>query len=153
MNINPISKFAILSIFSLGLATAPVIAASTSDTKSKISTTVKQNKSDVIKIKKDDTTPKAKKSHKMSDKVVNINKANKKQLISALNGIGEKKAQAIIDYRSKNGAFKSTKDLMNVKGIGQKIIDKNKANIALSGSAIVDRKGMSSMNDTAKKAS
>ena len=54
---------------------------------------------------------------------VDINTANTKEL-SDLQGIGPSKAQAIVDYRQKNGPFKTTKDLTNVKGIGPKIVEK-----------------------------
>ena len=43
-----------------------------------------------------------------------------------LNGIGLKKAQAIIDYRVKQGKFKNIEELNNVKGIGPKLFEKNK---------------------------
>ncbi|QBY05782.1 helix-hairpin-helix domain-containing protein [Thalassotalea sp. HSM 43] len=55
---------------------------------------------------------------------VDINKANAAQL-SELKGLGSKKAQAIVDYRQANGPFKSLTDLANVKGIGEKFIEKN----------------------------
>jgi len=48
---------------------------------------------------------------------VNINTATKEELTS-LKGIGEKRAQDIIDYRTKNGPFKSVDDLEKVPGIG-----------------------------------
>ena len=54
---------------------------------------------------------------------VNINKADIKQL-QTLNGIGLKKAQAIIAYREANGKFKSISDLTKIKGIGEKKLDK-----------------------------
>jgi competence protein ComEA len=50
---------------------------------------------------------------------VNINTATLDQLES-LKGIGAGKAQAIIDYRTQHGAFKSVNDLSNVKGMSEK---------------------------------
>lgn len=54
---------------------------------------------------------------------VNINTADLGTLMT-LNGIGEVKAQAIIDYRTNNGAFSSVEDLLNVTGIGEKTLEK-----------------------------
>ncbi|NLC28265.1 MAG: ComEA family DNA-binding protein, partial [Campylobacteraceae bacterium] len=54
---------------------------------------------------------------------VNINTANVEEL-ATLKGIGEKKAQAIIEYREANGGFKTVDELSNVKGIGEKIVAK-----------------------------
>jgi competence protein ComEA len=53
---------------------------------------------------------------------VNINTADSKTLES-LPGIGTAKAQAIIDYRTAHGNFKSIDDLKNVKGISDKILE------------------------------
>jgi competence protein ComEA len=55
--------------------------------------------------------------------LININTATSSQLQN-LPGIGKKKAQAIIDYRSENGRFLSVEELSNVKGIGKKMVDK-----------------------------
>lgn len=49
---------------------------------------------------------------------VNINTANKEKL-ETLPGIGESTAQKIIDYREKNGKFKTIEDIKNVSGIGE----------------------------------
>lgn len=61
---------------------------------------------------------------------VNVNTADLKALES-LPGIGAAKAQAIIDYRTQNGKFKSIDDLKKVKGISDKILEKIKAEIEL----------------------
>ncbi|MFN8057522.1 MAG: helix-hairpin-helix domain-containing protein [Vicinamibacterales bacterium] len=50
---------------------------------------------------------------------LNLNTATVAQL-EALPGVGPKVAQRIKEYRDKNGQFKKTEDLMNVKGIGEK---------------------------------
>ena len=62
---------------------------------------------------------------------VNINTADATTLSEGLNGVGIKKAQAIVDYRQKHGAFKSMNDLANVKGISDKLIEKNKEKMTL----------------------
>ncbi|TEW52248.1 ComEA family DNA-binding protein [Psychromonas algicola] len=54
---------------------------------------------------------------------VNINSADISQL-SMIKGIGSKKAQAIIDYRTANGDFTALEDLTKVKGIGQSTLKK-----------------------------
>lgn len=54
---------------------------------------------------------------------VDINKATPQELTN-LQGIGPSKAQAIVEYRQKNGQFKSTHELTKVKGIGPKIVEK-----------------------------
>jgi competence protein ComEA len=63
---------------------------------------------------------------------VNINTATKEELDS-LKGIGPVKAQAIVDYRTQNGPFKSVDDIRKVKGIGDKTFDEIKGDIAVSG--------------------
>ena len=56
---------------------------------------------------------------------ININTADL-ALLMTLNGIGEVKAQAIIDYRETHGPFKTIEEIMKVKGIGLKTFEKIK---------------------------
>ena len=60
---------------------------------------------------------------------VNINTADARTIDTALVGGGPKTAKAIVDYRAKHGPFKSVDDLEKVKGIGPKLIEKNRANL------------------------
>lgn len=59
---------------------------------------------------------------------ININKAVKAELM-LLNGIGEVKADAIIEYRNSKGKFKIIDDIKNVKGISDKIFSEIKDKI------------------------
>ena len=61
---------------------------------------------------------------------VNINEADM-NILQTLNGIGEVKAKAIIDYRDKNGPFKQIEDLKKVSGIGDSVYEKIKDNITV----------------------
>ena len=69
------------------------------------------------------------KSPKDAEKL-NINQADLTQL-QQLSGIGEKKAQAIIDYRNENGSFKTIEDLAKVAGIGEKTVEKLRDSITI----------------------
>jgi competence protein ComEA len=62
---------------------------------------------------------------------ININTASAEQIAVAMNGVGENKAKAIVKYRSTHGKFKTIAALENVTGIGEKTVEKNKANITL----------------------
>jgi competence protein ComEA len=64
---------------------------------------------------------------------VNINTADARTIAKELKGIGVARAQAIVAYRNEHGPFKSPDDLGLVKGIAQKVIDQNRANIKLDG--------------------
>ena len=56
---------------------------------------------------------------------VNINTANAQSLSKNIKGVGQKKAEAIIAYREKHGKFSKVEDLTKVKGIGNKLLQKN----------------------------
>jgi competence protein ComEA len=63
---------------------------------------------------------------------VDINSADAKTLAAELRGVGESTAQAIVAYRSANGPFKTVDDLRKVKGIGDRILEQNRANLRLA---------------------
>lgn len=66
-----------------------------------------------------------------SAELVNINKASAEVIQDNLKGIGAKKAEAIIAYRTEHGEFKKLEDIKEVKGIGDAIFEKNKADMSL----------------------
>ncbi len=61
---------------------------------------------------------------------ININTASVSELMT-LDGIGEAKAKAIVEYREANGYFKSVNDLTLVSGIGEKTLEKNRDRITV----------------------
>ncbi len=64
---------------------------------------------------------------------VNVNAADARTLQKELVGIGPAKAQAIVAAREKNGPFKSLEDIARVKGVGKKLVDRNRGNLRLDG--------------------
>lgn len=65
-----------------------------------------------------------------TDVKININTATAEEL-TELPGIGEKKAEAIIEYRNQHGAFSSTDELLNVSGIGEATYGKFKDKVTV----------------------
>ncbi len=78
----------------------------------------------------------------LSFAAVNVNTATQAELQS-LDGVGPVKAKAIIDYRTKNGPFKSVDDLEKVSGIGQSTLKDIKKDVTLTGKTTIaaDAKG------------
>jgi competence protein ComEA len=60
-----------------------------------------------------------------TDKKINLNEAGISDLMR-LPGLGQKTAAALIDYRNKHGKLKSFNELLNIKGIGKKKLEKIK---------------------------
>ncbi len=58
--------------------------------------------------------------------IININTADKEVLMS-VKGIGERRAEAIINYRNEHGPYKSIDQLAEIKGIGQALVDANRS--------------------------
>lgn len=67
------------------------------------------------------TNNETKEEPKKEDNKININTCTKSDLMK-LSGIGSTKAQAIINYRDKNGKFKKIEDLLKVNGIGEALL-------------------------------
>lgn len=84
---------------------------------------------DTNEIVNDNNSSEIIKDSEEDNNLVNINTATKDELMS-LNGIGESKANAIIEYRNKNN-FKVIEDIKNVSGIGDSAFEKIKNNITV----------------------
>lgn len=85
--------------------------------------------------------------------VVNINTATKEEL-TTIKGIGDKRAQEIIDYRKKNGDFKSVDELEKVPGIGPGTMKQIRSQITVSGKTATDKpadKGTKTKTSEVKK--
>ena len=63
---------------------------------------------------------------------INLNGADASTLQRELSGIGEAKAKAIVAYRESNGSFASVDELLEVKGIGKAILDKNREKLEVN---------------------
>jgi competence protein ComEA len=64
---------------------------------------------------------------------VNVNSADARTLQKELVGIGPAKAQAIVMAREKSGPFKSLEEVARVKGVGKKLVERNRGNLRLDG--------------------
>jgi competence protein ComEA len=63
---------------------------------------------------------------------VDVNTADAETISAELKGIGLKKAEAIVEYRTKHGPFRSADDLTLVKGIGERTVELNRSDIKVS---------------------
>ncbi len=98
--------FTLLSTLSVGLSAAPSVQADAG------------NPPMVMEVSSEVRTEK-----------VDLNTADVSTLQRELSGVGEAKAKAIIAYRDSNGPFASVDELLEVKGIGKAILDKNREKI------------------------
>ncbi|QDX30786.1 ComEA family DNA-binding protein [Dickeya poaceiphila] len=77
------------------------------------------------------TEKSAKPATTSDEEEVSINTATAEQLAAALNGVGLKKAQAIVSYREQNGPFTQIDQLQEVPGIGSALIERNQSRLRL----------------------
>ncbi len=63
---------------------------------------------------------------------VNLNTADAETLERELLGVGKVKAVSIVDHRTTNGPFSSVDDLLEVKGIGAAILEKNRDRLTIN---------------------
>ncbi|MCF4994975.1 competence protein ComEA [Pseudomonas syringae] len=63
---------------------------------------------------------------------VDLNNADAGTLQKELSGVGESKAKAIVAYRETNGPFSSVEELLEVKGIGKAILDRNREKLEVN---------------------
>jgi competence protein ComEA len=76
---------------------------------------------------------------------VNVNTADAETIAAELQGVGLSRAKAIVEYRKANGPFKTADDLIVVKGIGEKTLELNRANI------LVDDAGQRAKQETVSR--
>ena len=71
--------------------------------------------------KKSSVTPPLVQTHK-----INLNKADVFVITGSVKGIGDKRAEAIVAYREAHQGFKSIDELAQVKGIGERFVERNR---------------------------
>ena len=81
--------------------------------------------------------------------VVNINTATKDEL-TTLKGVGDKRAQEILDYRKKNGNFKSVDDLGKVPGIGPGLMKQIRSDVTVTGKTSIDKPAKAKVGEADK---
>ncbi|MGA0807202.1 MAG: ComEA family DNA-binding protein [Pseudohongiellaceae bacterium] len=62
---------------------------------------------------------------------VNINEADADTLADVLQGVGQSRARAIVEYREQNGRFDSLDELADVNGVGEATVNLNRERIVL----------------------
>ncbi|MDD2055969.1 helix-hairpin-helix domain-containing protein [Pseudomonas sp. GD03860] len=64
--------------------------------------------------------------------LINLNTADALTLQTNLSGIGKTKAEAIVAYREEHGAFASVDELLEIKGIGKALLDRNRDKLTIN---------------------
>lgn len=71
--------------------------------------------------------------------VVDINRADAAELSRVLVGVGPAKAEAIVEYREREGDFRSAEELAKVSGIGLSTVENNAERIEVGGARRASR--------------
>lgn len=119
-----VKAFCLAVVIACGITSYPTLAAQ-STSKAEAATTKAEGPSTV------QAKEKAVKANDSEERTVSINTASADELAAALNGVGMKKAQAIVNYRDENGPFNSVDDLKQVPGMGNSLVERNLARIKL----------------------
>ncbi|NIE73899.1 ComEA family DNA-binding protein [Pantoea sp. Tr-811] len=67
----------------------------------------------------------------MASAMLNLNQADAVTLQKELSGIGKAKAEAIVAYREANGPFASVDELLEIKGIGNALLERNRGKLSV----------------------
>ena len=81
---------------------------------------------------------------------VDINNADAATIAENLNGIGDAKARAIVAYRAEHGLFVDEQDLVKVKGIGAKLVERNRSLISFGKKVSVSKPAVGSQTARVK---
>lgn len=63
---------------------------------------------------------------------INLNTADVSTLERELVGVGPAKAKAIVEYREAHGNFATVEELLEVKGIGESILERNRSKLSVN---------------------
>ncbi len=125
-----INIFTTTEIKELDVKEETVCSSSTADIKDCASSTIVESNELPTTSSPSDSSSETPKTETPTNTKININTASLNELMN-ISGIGESKAQAIIEYRNTNGLFKSIEDIKNVSGIGDALYEKIKNSITI----------------------
>lgn len=121
-----VKAFCLAVVIACGITSYPALAAQPASKAEATATAAKAEGGPAAQAKE-----KAVKANETEERTVSINTASADELAAALNGVGMKKAQAIVSYRDENGPFKNVDDLKQVPGMGNSLVERNLARIKL----------------------
>ena len=130
MKKRSMSLLALLLAFSMAISPLSYIKAYAAEPEQTAESSVSSETEETAEQESAAVESAAESSEAENDRLVNINSANLEEL-KKISGVGDVKAQSIIEYREKNGGFKSIDEIKNIDGIGEKTFEKIKDKITL----------------------